>query len=72
MKGNLVVLELLTLGLSQMEIAQRAGVSQTTVSCLKRGVRTDCSYEKVVALERLLDTVRAAKSEDSEKVSAQS
>lgn len=61
MKGNLVVLELLAFGLSQMEIAQRSGVSQTTVSCLKRGVRADCSYEKVVALEKLLDHVRAEK-----------
>jgi transcriptional regulator with XRE-family HTH domain len=61
MKGNLVVVELLGFGLSQMEIAQRSGVSQTTVSCLKRGLRTDCAYEKVVALEKLLDEVRAEK-----------
>ncbi|CAM2155498.1 Helix-turn-helix domain-containing protein [Paraburkholderia tropica] len=58
MKGNLVVNELLGLGLSQMEIARRAGVSQSTVSCLKRGVRAACAYEKVVALEHLLAAVK--------------
>ncbi len=58
MKGNLVVKELLSLGLSQMEIARRAGISQSTVSCLNRGVRVGCAYEKVVALEQLLEAVK--------------
>ncbi|NPT36231.1 helix-turn-helix domain-containing protein [Paraburkholderia xenovorans] len=70
MKGNLVVLELLKFGLSQMQIAQRAGVSQTTVSCLKRGVRNACSYEKVVALEMLLEAVRAEKAATPESAQA--
>lgn len=70
MKGNLVVVDLLELGLSQMEIAQRAGVSQTTVSCLKRGVRADCSYEKVVALEKLLEAVRFEKAGETDGAGA--
>ncbi|MGS1019742.1 helix-turn-helix domain-containing protein [Burkholderia glumae] len=59
MKGTLVVNELLSLGLSQMEIERRSGVDQTTVSALKRGTRKSTSYEKVVALEGLLYAVRA-------------
>lgn len=70
MKGNLVVLELLECGLSQMQIAQRAGISQTTVSCLKRGIRSDCSYQKVVALGNLLDTVRAERAAAQESAQA--
>lgn len=58
MKANLVVVTLLDLGLTQMEIEHRTGVDQTTVSCIKRGVRKRVSYEIVVALDSLLGAVQ--------------
>ncbi|MBU9358885.1 helix-turn-helix transcriptional regulator [Burkholderia multivorans] len=67
MKANLVVTELLSLGLSQMDIAERIGISQSTVSAVKRGVRKRVPYETVVALEGLLDNVRAERAVDAQK-----
>ncbi|WP_429497070.1 hypothetical protein ACQUFY_10890 [Robbsia andropogonis] len=64
MKGNLVVLELIALGLSQMEIEKRSGVKQSTISCLKRGTRKNVGYEKVVALERLLEQVKSERADE--------
>lgn len=64
MQGKIVVLELTDLGLTQQEMSTRSGVPQTTISCLKRGVRKSASYEKVVALQNLLKEVRAERAAD--------
>lgn len=58
MKANLLVHELILLGLTQLEIEQRSGVGQSVVSDLKTGRKGKrVSYETVVALERLRDAV---------------
>ena len=61
MNANLIVRELIALGLTQMEIERRSGIDQSTVSALntgRYGKRT--SYTTVCALNDLLTAVRRA------------
>jgi len=59
MNANLIVRELIALGLTQMEIERRSGVDQSTVSALntgRQGKRTP--YATVSALNTLLEAVK--------------
>lgn len=60
MNANLIVRELIALGLTQMEIERRSGVDQSSVSALntgRYGKRTP--YTTVCALSELLNSVKA-------------
>lgn len=73
MKANLLVTELLSFGLTQMEIEKRSGVAQSIVSALKRGVRGKrMSYETVMALEKLRDEVLAERTAEQSALASDS
>jgi transcriptional regulator with XRE-family HTH domain len=60
MNANLLVRELIAMGLTQMEIERRSGIDQSTVSALntgRYGKRTP--YTTVCALSNLLESVKA-------------
>jgi len=57
-RAHFIVIELLALGVNQMEIMRRSGVNQGIVSSLKLKKSHRPSYNTTMALEKLLAEVK--------------
>ncbi|MET3448299.1 helix-turn-helix domain-containing protein [Ralstonia sp.] len=65
MKAQDIIARLRAFGLTQLEIARRSGMAQTTVSHLGTGLRGKrTSYETVRRLTELLSEVEAERADD--------
>lgn len=54
---------LLAAGFSQVELAERTGIPQSTISRISRGLQSDVGYSRGKKLEQLYDQLREERGE---------